>query len=282
MPTPDDAAACDRAARRRWHALLPALLFAAPPALAERPLWELGLGLGVLSLPHYRGSDQQHTWLLPTPYFVYRGDILRADRDGARARLLDTDRYDLDVSLAATAPARSEDNLARQDMPDLKPTVELGPNLNLLLGRGEGWRAQFRLPVRTALTIESEPRAIGWLASPNLAFDFRAHGWNIGVLGGPVFATRRYHGVYYDVDPAYATASRPAYRAAGGFGGWRLVTGASRRVGNWWLGAFASADSVRGAAFEASPLVRQRETVAFGIAFSYVFATSSQQVKSED
>ena len=260
-----------------------ALLLAAAPAwAAERPLWEFGLGLGALSLPHYRGSDQQHTWLLPTPYFVYRGDILRADRDGARARLLDTDRYDLDVSVAATAPARSEDNLARQGMPDLAPTIELGPNLNVTLGRGEGWRLQARLPVRAAITIESEPRSIGWLASPNLNLDFRAHGWNIGVLGGPLFASRSYHGVYYGVDAAYATAARPAYQAGGGFGGWRLVTGLSRRVGPWWLGAFASADTVRGAVFDDSPLVRQRETYALGIAFSYIFATSSQQVKSED
>jgi hypothetical protein len=39
---------------------------------------------------------------------------------------------------------------------------------------------------------------------------------------------------------------------------------------------------VRGARFEASPLVRQRETYAAGIAFSYVFAASSRMVSSED
>ena len=36
------------------------------PALADdKPLWELGVGLGVLRLPHYKGSDQQHTEVAP-------------------------------------------------------------------------------------------------------------------------------------------------------------------------------------------------------------------------
>lgn len=254
----------------------------AAPAWADRPLWEFGLGLGLLSLPHYRGSDQRHNWLLPTPYFVYRGEIFRADRDGARALLVDSERFDLDVSLAATAPTRSSDNVARQGMPDLAPTFELGPNLNLLLGRGAGWKMQLRLPLRAAFTLESKPQAIGWLATPNLNVDWRVNGWNVGLLGGPIIATRRFNGYYYDVPAPFATAARPTYRAPGGIGGWRVVSGVSRRVGDWWMGAFAAADTVAGARFEPSPLVRQHGTVAFGLAFSYVFATSSQRVSSED
>lgn len=34
------------------------LTLAAAPARADKPLWELGLGAGLLHLPHYRGSDQ--------------------------------------------------------------------------------------------------------------------------------------------------------------------------------------------------------------------------------
>lgn len=278
---PDHARGDRRAAVRVAVGVALACTALLAPA-AERPLWELGLGIGVLSLPHYRGSDQQHTWVLPTPYFVYRGEILKADREGARAVLVDAERFDFDLSLAATAPTRSRDNVARQGMPDLKPTLELGPNLNLQVARGESWKLQLRLPVRAAFTIESSPRQVGWIASPNLAIDWRAGGWNLGALAGPLAADRRYHGVYYDVDPAFATPSRPSYRAGGGAGGWRLVAGASRRVGDWWLGAFAAADTVRGARFEDSPLVRRRDTHAVGIAFSYVFATSSRKVAGED
>ena len=194
---------------------------ALPAAAAEQPLWEAGIGVGVLRLPHYRGSDQSHTWVLPVPYFVYRGEFLRADRDGARAVLVDAERLDVDISLAATAPTRSKDNRARAGMPDLSPTIEIGPNVNYTLARGTQWKLQARAPVRAAFTLESGPDMIGWLATPNLNLDVRAQGWNIGVLTGPVFGTRRMNGYFFDVAPEFATVSRPAYRAPGGYAGWR-------------------------------------------------------------
>jgi len=255
---------------------------AAPSAGADQPLWEAGLGIGVLRLPHYRGSDQSHTWVLPVPYFVYRGEFLRADREGARAVLLDAERLDVDISVAATAPTRSRDNRARAGMPDLSPTVEVGPNVNYTLSRGAGWKLQARMPVRAAFTLESGPDMIGWLATPNLNLDVRTQGWNIGVLTGPIFGTRRMNGYFFDVAPEFATASRPAYRAPGGYAGWRLVSGVSRRFGDFWMGAFVAGDSVRDARFEASPLVRKHDTVAFGLAVSWVFAESRQRVSRED
>jgi MipA family protein len=255
---------------------------ALPAARADQPLWEAGLGVGVLRLPHYRGSDQSHTWVLPVPYFVYRGEFLRADRDGARAMLLDSERLDVDVSLAATAPTRSEDNRARAGMPDLSPTVEFGPNVNFTLARGASWKLQARVPVRAAFTLESGPDMIGWLATPNLNLDLRTHGWNVGVLTGPLFGTRRMNGYFFDVAPQFATPQRPSYRAPAGYAGWRLVSGVSRRIGEFWLGGFVAADSVNGARFDDSPLVRRRDTVAFGFAVSWVFAQSGQRVARED
>jgi len=170
-----------------------------PCARADQPLWEAGVGVGVLRLPHYRGSDQSHTWVLPVPYFVYRGEFLRADREGARAVLVDAERLDVDISVAATAPTRSRDNRARAGMPDLSPTVEIGPNVNYTLVRGTQWKLQARMPVRAAFTLESGPDMIGWLATPNLNLDVRTQGWNIGVLSGPVFGTRRMNGYFFDV-----------------------------------------------------------------------------------
>jgi outer membrane scaffolding protein for murein synthesis (MipA/OmpV family) len=251
-------------------------------AHADQPLWEAGLGVGVLRLPHYSGSDQSHTWVLPVPYFVYRGEVVKADREGARAVLFNGERVDFDLSVAATAPTRSSDDEARRDMPDLAPTFEIGPNLNLTLARGSSWKLQARAPARAAFTFESDPKMIGWLASPNLNVDVRVDGWNIGVLAGPLFGSRRLNGYFYDVAPQFATASRPSYSAPGGFAGWRLVSGVSRRLGPLWLGGFVAAGTLRGAQFENSPLVRQRDTLAFGVAVSWVFATSSERVPDED
>jgi outer membrane protein len=271
-----------RAERARSAIAIALLAAVAGAAHADQPLWEAGVGVGVLRLPHYRGSDQSHTWVLPVPYFVYRGEFLRADREGARAVLVDAERLDVDISVAATAPTRSEDNRARAGMPDLAPTFEIGPNVNVTLLRGAQWKLQARLPVRAGFTLESGPDMIGWLATPNLNLDVRTQGWNVGVLTGPIFGTRRMNGYFYDVAPEFATASRPAYRAAGGYAGWRVVSGVSRRLGDFWLGAFVAGDTVRGARFEDSPLVRKRGTLAFGLAVSWVFAQSGQRVQRED
>ena len=73
-------------------------------AAEEKPLWEAGIGVASVSFPAYRGSDQRHNFLLPTPYFVYRGEFLKADRDGVRAQLFDSDRAELTVSAALSPP----------------------------------------------------------------------------------------------------------------------------------------------------------------------------------
>jgi len=166
-------------------------------------------------------------------------------------------------------------------MPDLDATVEIGPNLNLTLGEGAGWKVQLQLPVRAVFALGSDAGSIGWTASPVLHLDLDVGGWDIGLQAGPLAASRAYHAYFYDVAAAYATASRPAYSAPGGGAGWTFRTGASRRYGPLWVGAFVRADSLSGAAFDTSPLVRQRENVSFGLAMSWVFAASATQVPGD-
>lgn len=264
---------------KRWACGLVAAL--ALPAAADEPLWELGVGAAGLRLPHYRGSEQSHSWLLPVPYAVYRGPVVRADRDGARAVLFDSGRVDLDLSLAASAPTKSRDNRARSGMPDLAPTVEFGPNLNVTLAQGPTWKVQARLPLRAVFALRSDPQGLGYSTSPVLNLDLRVHGWSLGLQGGPLAATQRLHAYYYGVDPAYATATRPAYNASGGTAGWRMTIGASRRFADFWLGAFVRADSLAGARFDDSPLVTRRQHLSAGLALSWVFARSSQHVADQ-
>ncbi len=258
------------------------MLIATLPAQADEPLWELGLGLGGLRLPHYRGSDQAHNWLLPVPYAVYRGKIFRATREGARAVLLDSERLDVDVSVAASAPTRSGNNRARAGMPDLPATVELGPNVNFTLARGSRWKVDFRLPVHAVATVQRSTQNIGWTAMPVINLDTQFQGWNVGVQAGVLYGSRAHHQFFYGVDPVYATAGRSAYSAQGGYAGSRFTVGASRRLGDFWVGTYVRSDSVAGARFEASPLVRQRQTWSAGLAVSWVFAASDQRVAVED
>ena len=73
-------------------AFLSACLLAGQAQADELPRWEVGLGAVGLSIPDYRGSDQQRGYLLPLPYVQYRGDIFRIDREGAHGDLFRSDR----------------------------------------------------------------------------------------------------------------------------------------------------------------------------------------------
>jgi outer membrane scaffolding protein for murein synthesis (MipA/OmpV family) len=137
------------------------------------------------------------------------------------------------------------------------------------------------VPLRAVFTVEAHPQAIGWTSTPVLNLDLDVQGWNIGLQGGPLLGTRRLHGYFYSVAAGEATATRPAYAAPGGYAGWGLTASASRRVGDWWLAAFARTDWGAGAPFPGSPLVKQRQNTTFGFAASWVFKVSEARVAVE-
>ncbi len=186
----------------------------------EKPLWELGLGVAPLSFPAYRGSEKQNIHVLPLPYVVYRGDRLQVDRQGIRGLLFGVDRVNLKLSFSGSVPVESDDSGARRGMPDLDPTFEVGPVLEILLARDQtGREIHFKVPARAIIATDFTSIGYeGFLFHPH--FNANAPkvfgGWNFGLSLGPLFATREYHDYYYGVDPEFATSSRPVYSATGG------------------------------------------------------------------
>lgn len=255
---------------------------------ADRPLWEFGLGAGAIAFTDYRGADSTHVYPLPVPYFVYRGKLFRADRDGVRGLLVRNPRAELNLSVDATTPVSSRHNSARAGMPDLKPTVEFGPSLDVHLWRSgnERLRLDLRIPVRKAYTIERRPQSAGWFVAPRInldARDFAGHvGWDVGMFIAPLFADRQYHDYFYSVAPSFITQSRAAYQASGGYSGTELLVATSRRYRDFWFGAFVRYDSLSGATFEASPLVRSRSYWAAGFGFARMIAKSQRQVPGDN
>jgi MipA family protein len=276
------------------RAVLCVLLTGASSPLAaqteELPLWELGGGATVLRLPDYRGSEDVRNYVFPIPWFVYRGEIFRADRDGVRARLFDSERVKLHVSLGGSVPVDSDRNQARQGMEDLRPLLELGPVVNVHLWRTDDRRAvlDLRLPTRAAFALRHGVDYVGYVFAPQLNLDLRwpsataPDRWNLGLLVEVPFSDRQLNGYFYDVPAADATATRPEYRASSGYGGWQALAALSHRKDRWWFGAFIKYDNVSGAVFADSPLVTQRRQVSGGIAVSYVFARSSTLVPPRD
>ena len=257
-------------------------------AATEVPLWELGVGVGAVAFSNYRGSDNSSVYALPVPYFAYHGEFLKADRNGVRGLLFDSRIAELNVSVNATTPVRSRHEAAREGMPDLKPTFEIGPSLDLHLWRSaaDTIRLDLRLPIRRVVTIEHDPRAVGWIFTPRLNLDLRDigghRGWDAGLLAGPVFGDRAYHNYFYTVAPAYATAGRPAYNAQSGYSGTETVGALSKRFPHYWIGVFVRYDALGGARFLPSPLVRSQRYWAGGFGFAWMIGKSTRLVDSRD
>lgn len=265
-------------------------LAASTPAAADRlPKWEAGVGLSLLDFPDYRGADERTTLVLPFPYLIYRGDVLRLDREGLRGLLVESDRVELDVSVNASIPVNSEDNAARSGMPDLDATLEIGPSLNLTVygHRSQRVEVQIKLPVRAVIATDlSHARTAGFVFEPRLNLDLRARrdgrGWRGAAALGPVFASDAYADYFYTVAPAFATPTRPAFQAEGGYAGTQLTLSLGWRGGALWAGAFLRQDWLAGASFVDSPLVRQKDALAAGVGVAWVFARSRKLVEAYD
>ena len=200
-----------------------------------KPLWELGVGVGLLQIPDYRGSDENRVYLLPYPYAIYRGDIFKVDEKGISGKIFKTDRVLLDVSFFGSVPVKSSNNTARAGMPDLDPTFELGPALKIKLwdNKEDKYALGLTLPVRAFFSTDfSSVRHEGWVFSPRINFMkadlIPGTGLNLGMSAGPMFADSGYHSYCYTVEPQYATAIRPAYSSGGGYSGSTVTIGLNK------------------------------------------------------
>lgn len=242
--------------------------------------WQLGIGIGGLSIPHYRGSNQRQDYAAPIPYVRYEGKRLHVDREGGRFYLYRGNRWWLDLSASVGFPVDSHDDRARQGMPDLHPVFELGPRAQIQLYTNSDRDLQLRLAVPLRLAIATDIRhsqSLGLVLSPYLQLRYDRL-WSLAISAGPLFASKTYHAYYYQVDPQYATSTRPAYTTYAGYSGSRISISASRRFHRrYWLGLFLRYDTLSGAVFADSPLVKQNYSFTAGLAIAWIFSQHQGQ-----
>ena len=182
-----------------------------------RPRWEIGAGVAALSMPAYRGSSEQRGYLLPVPYAVYRGEVLKVDREKVSGMLFTSERVKLDVVFGDRRP---------RDIP-----IYIGATGDKMLElAGELCDGVFAHPVCTAKYVREvmRPAIEAGARRAGRSFD------EIAMIGAPIIVTGRTR----DVRPRRSRprsapgppAPRPGTRA-----GW----GRSRRrraappVGRW-------------------------------------------------
>jgi len=247
----------------------------------EQPVWEAGVGAAGLSMSHYLGADESGSYGFAYPFFIYRSEYIQADREGFRGKLFQRENLRMNISLNASLPVNSEDNHAREGMDDLDPMLEIGPTLQYRFYQSSdkyhSWKLD--LPIRAGLTFDDfDITHRGWISNPSVVYSGGDSRWRRLVSLGPMFADRRYHEYYYDVEQEFVRGGREAYNAKSGYTGLKLSMSLRRKFNRVSVAGFVRYVDLQGAANEDSPLVKATDYVAFGIAVHWRLAESSDKV----
>jgi outer membrane protein len=81
--------------------------------------------------------------------------------------------------------------------------------------------------------------------------------------------------------PEFATADRPAYDATSGYSGTHLLASLSKRFPSYWVGAYVRYDTLAGATFADSPLVRRQNSLAGGFGIAWMIGDSKKMVNED-
>lgn len=190
----------------------------------EKPIYELGLGAIHLDVPNYPGSASSTQRTIPFPWIIYRGELLRADEEGSRLKLVGSDRFELGFSGGFNFPIESRKNQARKGMPDTNALLGLGPGLLYRVPVGSKLhRLTLGLGVRVNFSIETNLTQItnqGYIIEPYVRHWFKlSEESRVTFLTGLSLsaAESKYQAFFYDVPKRYETTERDAYRSKGGF-----------------------------------------------------------------
>ena len=249
------------------------------------PLWEVGAFGGVLSTPAYPGSSEKTSLATVLPYVVYRGDVLRLDRGGLGARLVNKEAFEVDVGFSGSLPASSGNIAARSGMEDLSTLIEFGPRAKVTLADlGHDSRIRFELPYRTVLAVGGGVYGKGSVIEPKLSFEARdiADGWRLSTALSLLYADKALGDYLYGVPASVVTATRPLYEARAGLlaSRWSIDTAKNLNPNVRVLG-YVRYESYAGAANADSPLMRQNSGVSMGLAFAWVLGRSDTMARAD-
>ncbi len=261
-------------------ALLSAIAGASVSAQEAKPLWEYGLsGFGIRA-PAYIGAEQSKSRGAVLPWFIYRGEVFRADGDTLGARVVKQERLEFDVGLAAALGASSADVKARAGMPSLGFQFEFGPRAKFTLAKPDpSSLLRLELPYRAVLEFKDGLQHRGMVLEPELKWMTRAGSARWQLAGSLVLADQRYGNFLYGVPLAYANATRPAYEGKAGMVTKRIDANVRMPINRDWTAfGFYRYDDASGAANAASPLFKKATGSSIGGGLVWTIGRSSTTV----
>lgn len=252
------------------------------------PLWEFGLAAYARFGPSYPASEESQLNIIPLPYPIYRGKILRMGDDTdkpVRTHLFRRDRIKLDLNFGGNFAANGDDIDARMGMPDLDLLLEMGPELEFQLAPEPfGGKMFLSLQARGAVSLDGlNPDWRGVVYSTEFKFERRFQSSEFILRLNPEWGSEDYMDFFYGVAPVYATPERPAYEAGDGYLGTRLsltlrraITKKFDIVGGLRFGFY------QGATNADSPLFTQETTSGVFLALIWKFWASEKRAAPKD
>jgi hypothetical protein len=258
------------------------------PSQSGPPLWEFGLAAYGRYGPAYPASEDSQLDVIPLPYPIFRGKILRMGDDTdkpVRTHLFRRDRIKLDLDFGINFPANSNDIKVRTGMPDLDVLLEMGPELEFQFAPEPfGGKMFLALQARGAASVDGlnpDWRGAVYSAEFKFARPFQASEFILKLT--PEWASEDYMDFFYGVASAYATPERPGYQAGSGYLGTRLsltlrhaITRQFDIVGGLRFGFY------QGSANANSPLFTQDTTVGAMVALVWKFWASERRAAASD
>lgn len=255
-------------------------------ASADEPLWEIALGGYGRYGPAYPASDEYQTDVIPLPFPIYRGKILRVgdERDKpVRTRIFRRDRIKLDLDFGLNLPVDSDDIDEREGLPDLDLLVEAGPELQLQFE--ENLPGDFFLSLQTRGAWSFDGLSTSWrgvVAGTEFRYEIPLGKSTYSLRVTPEWASQDYMDFFYGIDEKFALPDRPAFDADGGYLGTVVVFSYGHDITpKFEIRTGIRAGFYQGAKNEDSPLFTADNTGEVYFAFLWKFWESKRRATAE-
>lgn len=277
------------------HALV--IGFSLPVKSEEVPLWEIDGNLSAISLDAYPGSSYNRTIVFPFPNFRLNSPYLQSSGGGVNARILNSEKLDIGLSMSGSLPTKNKHLEVRQErnMPDLDPTIEVGLGLKYVPFRDDNWEFKSQLPLRksTGLAYEDQdelwrihkPVDLGWTLSPRVTltrfFQVDDVRHEIDFEVGSMLATQQNMNYFYGVESQFALPGESAFDAERGLVNNWVELGWVRKRERWRFSISAEYQDMHSAKNKLSPLFEEKDSWFGFIILTYTFAESNLMVEQD-
>lgn len=253
-----------------------------------KPKWEIGIAGFGINAPDYPSSDENKTRTLIVPYFIYRGDIIRAGEGGLiKAKAFEDERWELDLSIDGAFNADSDNNEAREGMEDLDYLFGIGPELTYQIHQEEinKKKLELKFQLRAMFSTDfSHFNQRGYAFETQLRYEhlhlFQDDIKFIASIG-PIWGTEKLMDYFFEINSQDVRLNREEFNAKSGYIGTELnltfVMPVLDKRARIFLGIRSNLHQK--STNESSPLFKQDNTLSVALGFTYQLFKSERKSK---